>query len=93
MLRPRPGEDKLTALARSRECERLALLLVLAWLEDDEEQRWWYRESVRQLGGLTEASFALADTTARIFADSYRRPEAREEARNALTRMVARRTT
>lgn len=73
------------------ERERLGLLLVLAHLEDDPDQAVWHRDYVKHLTGIPAEYFDFADDIARFYAHVYQ-GENRELARQALTRMIERRT-
>lgn len=76
----------LPSLADPRELERIALLHIVAEMEDD---RQFHREHVKTLS-LVHDGHALAETMARLIADSYRTN--RDEIRAALLRMIECRT-
>lgn len=79
-------------LSDRRECERQALLLFLAWMQDDTGERDFYREHIQRMFAVDDDGFALADSVARFAAAAYTDPEFREECRKALLRMIERRT-
>lgn len=79
-------------LSDRRECERQALLLFWANMQESPDERDFYREHVRKISGIPDDAFALADAVAYFAAAGYEGEEWREQCRSALLRMIERRT-